>query len=394
MAPRSGRHIPRDNERTRLKTEQAIRTETRRLEGGGIEESWMLERDRLLAIIRDRKDDLLKIRQAKQAEKERLEKEELEKQRLEKKQLEKKRKEQKRLDILSARANVLSRSVVPPVLQLSRWQRWVRRYRENLSAEGFTLSDGLWRRPINSDDMKNTVTFKDAKAEKLSDIPIEFPCGLWESAYIYVSWDRIRYEHIWYSEREENLLDLGFHKKIVWGSICLRWPKWRGFSSFQMPDFEGTVWDWPGADDKESLYHIHPPEDFSPYQILDLAGFDKSLLDGVQEQRYRRDPNRLPSAQLGRPRDPVLHFWRPLARMKNYRLEKSIQFTEVGIPHRIEKPRWTFLKRPRFVQLWAYFSPEKRCKPWSRADMKLWWIDEASRTSKCIEMLVHVLVLT
>jgi hypothetical protein len=353
----------------------------------------MLERDRLLAIIRDRKDDLLKRRQAKQAEKERLEKEELEKQRLEKEQLEKKRKEEQRLEILSARQKLLLRSIEPRVLQLSYWQRWVRRYRENLSAEGFTLSDGLWRRPINSDDIENIVTFKDAKAEKLSDIPIEFPCGLWDPAYIYVSWDRIRYEHIWYSEREENLLDLGFDKKD-WGYICLRWPEWRGFSSFQVPDFEGTVWDWPGADDDENLYHIHPPKDFSPYQILDLAGFDKFLLDGAQ---YRSAPNRLPSAQLGRPRDPV----RQLAEI--HRREKYTQFAGVEIIHRIERnlrtPPSRFAAHPRVRAHYQYETlaskpPGRNRKPRSRADMYLWWVDEANRTSKCIEMPVHFLFLT
>jgi hypothetical protein len=177
MAPRSRRHIPRDNKRTRLKTEQATRTETRRSKGEGSEENWMLERDRLLAIIRDRKDDLLKRQQAKQAEKERLKREELEKQRLKKEQLEKKRKEEQRLEILSARQKDRLREIAPQAARLSRWQQWVRRYRENLSAEGFTLSDGLWRRPINSDDIENTVTFKDAKAKKLSDIPLEFPYG-------------------------------------------------------------------------------------------------------------------------------------------------------------------------------------------------------------------------
>jgi len=379
MAPRSGRHIPTDNERTRLKTEQATRTKTRRLEGEGSEENWMLERDRLLAIIRYRKDDLLKRRQAKQAEKERLEKE----------RLDKKRKEEQRLGIWPAWQHALLRPFVSSALRLSCWQHWVRSYRENLSAEGFTLSDGLWRRPINSDDIENTVTFKDAKAKKLSDIPYEFPCDLGDTAYIYVSWDRIRYEHIWYSEREENLLDLGFHKKIGWGSICLRSPEWRGFSSFQVPDFEGTVWDWPGADDKESLYHIHPPEDFSPYQILDLAGFDKSLLDGVQEQQYRKNPNRLPSAQLSRPRDPLLQWMR--------------QFADVEIHHRIEENRriprmqrrpLSVIKKPRVddyhSEMLAFKSLRLVRKPRSRADVNLGW----DRTSKCIEMPVHFSFLT
>jgi flagellar biosynthesis GTPase FlhF len=300
----------------------------------------------------------LKIRQAKQAEKERLKKEELKKQRLEKEelekkrreeqrlkkeelekqglekeQLEKKRKEEQRLEIMSARQKDRLREIAPQAAQLSRWQQWVRKYRENLSSEGFTLSDGLWRRPINSDDIENTVTFKDADAKKLSDIPFEFHYVLGDPAYGYVSWDRIRYEHIWYSEREENLLDLGFVKMIGWKFTCLS-----SFSSFQVPNFEGTVWRGPGADDNENLNHIHPPEDFSPYQILDLAGFDKPLLDGVQEQQYRKDLNRLPSAQLGHPRYPL--------------------------------------------------------QPWSRVDMKLWWFDEASRTSKCIEMPVHFLFLT
>jgi hypothetical protein len=411
MASRSRRHIPRDNKRTRLKTEQATRTETRLSRGEGSEENWMLERDRLLAIIRDRKDDLLKRQQAKQAEKERLKREELEKQRLEKKQLEKKRKKEQRLEILSARQKERLREIAPQAARLSRWQQWVRRYGENLSAEGFTLSDGLWHRPINSDDIENTVTFKDAKAKKLSDIPIEFPYDLENPAYIYVSWDRIRYEHIWYSEREENLLDLGFDKKIDWGFTYLHWSNRRGFSSFQVPDFEDTVWGWPGADDNEHLYDIHPPEDFSPYQILDLAGFDKSLLDGFKEKQYRKDLNRLPSAQLGDPRDPLLQWMR--------------QFAEVEIHHRIEKNRRTPPTQPLFVLKpppipdhveYSFWAPKswgfddssftkawlacvkseyRSQKPWSRADMNWWGMsDEAIRTSKCLEMLVHFLFLT
>jgi hypothetical protein len=391
MAPRSRRHIPRDNERTRLKTEQATCTETRRPEGEGSEENWMLERDRLLAIIRDCKDDLLKRRQAKQAEKERLKEEELEKQRLEKEQLEKKRKEEQRLEILSARQKDRLREIAPQAARLSRWQQWVRRYRENLSSEGFTLSDGLWRRPINSDDIENTVTFKDAKAKKLSDIPIEFPYSMGDPAYIYVSWDRIRYEHIWYSEREENLLDLGFNKKTGWGFICLCWDKWRGLSSFQVPDFENTVWDWPGADDNEFLYHIHAPEDFSPYQILDLAGFDKCLLDGFKEKQYRQDLKRLPSAQLGDPKDPLLQWMK--------------QFAEVEIHRRIEKnrrippTRTQFALKPKlrfdFPSETLVFKPLWNRKLCSRADMNFSWVvDGANRTSKCIEMPVHFLFLT
>jgi len=368
MAPRSGRHIPADNERTRLKTEQATRTKTRRPEGEGSEENWILERDRLLAIIRDRKDDLLKRRQAKQAEKERLEKEE------------------QRLEILSARQKDRLREIAPQAARLSRWQQWVRKYRENLSSEGFTLSDGLWRRPINSDDIENTVTFKDAKAKKLSDIPFEFPYGLGDPAYSYVSWDRIRYEHIWYSEREENLLDLGFVKKIDWRFTCLSSLYWRGFSSFLVPDFEGTVWDWPGADDNENLNHIHPPEDFSPYQILDLAGFDKSLLDGVQKQQYRKDLNRLPSAQLGDPRDPLLQWMR--------------RFAGVEIRHRIEETQRTPPTQPLFARkpptflaptiseddsltyFWDYFCSNLESLP-------LLGSTEAIRTSEFLEMLVH-----
>jgi hypothetical protein len=330
----------------------------------------MLERDRLLAIIRDRKDDLLKIRQAKQAEKERLKKEELEKQRLE---------------ILSARQKDRLREIAPQAARLSRWQQWVRKYRENLSAEGFTLSDGLWRRPINSDDIENTVTFKDAKAKKLFDIPIKFPYGLGDPAYTYVSWDRIRYEHIWYSEREENLLDLGFVKKIGWGFQCLNRLYWRGFPSFQVPDFEDTVWHWPGADKHESLYHTYPPEDFSPYQILDLAGFDKPLLDGFQHQWYRKNLNRLPSAQLGRPRDPFLQWMR--------------QFAEVEIHHRIEKNRRAppTQRRPQSVikktrldyhsEMLAFKSLSLVRKPRSLADVNF-------RTSKCVEMPVHFSFLT
>jgi hypothetical protein len=398
MAPRSRRHIPRDNKRTQLKTEQTTRTETRRSKGEGSEENWMLERDRLLAIIRDRKDDLLKrqqAKQAKQAEKERLKREELEEQRLEN---------------LSARQKDRLREIAPQAARLSRWQQWVRRYRENLSAEGFTLSDGLWRRPINSDDIKNTVTFKDAKAKKLSDIPIEFPYGLGDPAYISVNWDRIRYEHIWYSEREENLLDLGFDKKIGWEFRYPHWSNWRGFSSFQVPDFENTVWDWPGADDNENLYDIHPPEDFSPYQILDLAGFDKSLLDGFKEKQYRKDLNRLPSAQLGDPRDPLLQWMRQFAEVEiHHRIEKSRHFADVEIHHCIEKnrrippTRTQFALKPKlrfdfpsetlvFKPLWnsKLWNP----KPWSRADMNLWWVYKANRTSKCIEMPVHFLFLT
>jgi hypothetical protein len=403
MAPRSRRHIPRDNERTRLKTEQTTRTETRRLEGEGSEENWMLERDRLLAIIRDRKDDLLKRRQAKQAEKERLKKEELEMQRLEKEHLEKKRKEEQRLEILSARQKERLREIAPQAARLSRWQQWVRRYRENLSAEGFTLSDGLWRRPINPDDIENTVTFKDAKAKKLSDIPFEFPNGLGDPAYIYVSWDRIRYEHIWYSEREENLLDLGFDKKIGWGFICLRWPKWRGFSSFQVPDFEGTVWDWPGADDNENLHHIHPPEDFSPYQVLDLAGFDKSLLDGVNEQHYRKHLNRLPSAQLGHPRLPLLQWMRQFEEVEihseNKRCQRSRLAAVLKKGRRTPPTRPEFARKPKvqfdFHSEMLAFKSLRRIKPRSRADMyKWWWLHKAIRTSKCLEMPVHFLFLT
>jgi hypothetical protein len=353
---------------------------------------------------------LLKRRLAKQAEKERLEKEELEKeelekQRLEKEQLEKKHKEEQRLEILSARQKVRLRKIAPQAARLSRWQQWVRKYRENLSAEGFTLSDGLWRRPINSDDIENTVTFKDAKAKKLSDIPFTFRYGLEGLAYIYVSWDRIRYEHIWYSEREENLLDLGFDKKIGRGFKCLCLSTWRGFSSLQVPDFEDTVWDWPGADHNESLYQIHPPEDFSPYQILDLAGFDKSLLDGVREQQYRKDLNRLPSAQLGRPIDPLLQWMR--------------QFAEVEIHHRIEKNRRTppmqrrplsVIKKPRFdyhsvikkplfdyhSEMLAYKSLSWFPKPRSRADVNFICdlFHAVDLTSKCIEMPVHFSFLT
>jgi hypothetical protein len=387
MAPRSGRHIPRDNERTRLKTEQATRTKTRRSEGEVNEVNWMLERDWLLAIIRDRKDDLLRRQQAKQAEKERLKREELEKQRLEKEQPEERRKEEERLENLSARQKERLRVNALQAARLSRWQQWVRKYRENLSAEGFTLSDGLWRRPINSDDIENTVTFKDAKAKKLSDIPVEFHYDLENPEYIYVSWDRIRYEHIWYSEREENLLDLGFVKKIGWRFECQSGLYWRGFSSFLVPDFECTVWDWPGADDNENLNHIYPPEDFSPYQILDLAGFDKSLLDGVQEQQYRKDLNRLPSAQLGDPRDPLLQWMR--------------RFAEVEIHHRIEKNRRTppMQRRPLFdyhSEMLAYKSLSQFPKPRSRADV--YFICDlfhpVDLTSKCIEMPVHFSFLT
>jgi hypothetical protein len=160
---------------------------------------------------------------------------------LEKERLEKERQEQKRLENLAARQKGRLREIAPQAARLSRWQQWVPRYRENLSAERFTLSDGFWRRPINSDDIDNTVTFKDAKAKKLSDIPSKFPDDLEDSAYIYVSWDRIIYEHIWYSQREENLLDLGFEKKIGWESM---WPSayWRGFFSSRVPDFVATVW--------------------------------------------------------------------------------------------------------------------------------------------------------
>jgi hypothetical protein len=384
MAPRSRRHIPSDTERTRLKTEQATRTETWRSEGEGSEENWMLERDRLLAIIRDRKDDLLKRRQAKQAEKERLEKE----------QLEKKRKEEQRLEILSARQKDRLREVAPQAARLSRWQQWVRRYRENLSAEGFTLSDGLWRSPINSDNIGNNVTFKDAKAKKLSDIPIKFPYGLGDPAYIYVSWDRARYEHIsgvWLSETEENLLDLGFNRKISRRFICLRSPKWGGFSSSQVPDFKDTVWNWPRANNNENHYHIHPPEDFSPYQIFLLARFRKTPRDRFKEKKYLKDLNRLPSPDLGGPRDPLLQCMR--------------QFSEVEIHHRIEKNRRTPPTRPQFArkpklrfdfhsETLAFKSLDRDRKPWSRADMNLSWVDEANRTSKCIEMPVHFLFLT
>jgi len=373
MAPRSRRQIPRDNERTRPKTEQATHTETRRPEGEGSEENWMIERDLLLAIIRDCKDDLSKRQQAKQAEKERLEKEELEKQRLKKEQLEKKREEKKRLEILAARQKGRLREIAGHAARLSRWQQWVRRYRENLSAEGFTLSDGFWRRPINSDDVDNTVTFNDAKAKKLSDIPSEFPDDLEDPAYIYVSWDRIRYEHIWYSQREENLLDLGFEKKIGWVFVCPS-AYWRGFYSLRVPDFEGTVWNWPGADDNENLYYIYPPEDLSPYQILDLVGFDKTLLDDrPKEQHYRENPDRLPSAQLGNPRDPLLQWMR--------------QFAEVEIHHRIEKTLPKFLT-PRLSLSDLCWGGWGLCRDLPR------YILSGSCTGKCLEMPAHFLFLT
>jgi hypothetical protein len=323
MAPRSRQqHIPRDNERTRLKTEQAKDTDTQRRVGKGGEENWILERDRLLAIIRDRKEDLLKRRQAKQAEKERLEKEELDKQRLEKVRLEKERQEQQRQKDLAASQKRRFGEIAQQAARLLCWQQWARRYQENLAAEGFTLFNEVWRKPINPDDRDYIATFKDAKAKKLSDIPSNFPHDLESSAYTYVSWDKIRYEHDWYSQREENLLDLGFEAKIGWAFSLLS-TYWRGFFFSQVPNFVNAVWGWPGANYEEYLPCILPPEDLSPYQILDLASCDKALLNGTKEKQYRKNLDRLPSAQLGNPRDPLLQWMR--------------QFSEVEIHHNFKK---------------------------------------------------------
>ncbi len=286
----------------------------------------MLERDRLLEIIRSRKEDLLLIQQAKQAEKERLEEEAWEKERLEKKRLEKEHLEQRRLIKLAARQKRQLREIASQAARLSRWQQWVSGYRKNLSTEGFTLSDGFWRRPVNADDIYNTVTFKDAQAKKLLDTPSQFPDDLEDSAYIYVSWDRIRYEHIWYSQREENLLNLGFEQKIGW-EFNPASGYWNRFFPLWVPNFTTTVWHWPGADHEEYLCGILPLKDPSPHQVLDLAGFDKILLVGHKRKQYLNNLDRLPSAQLGEPRDPLLQWMR--------------QFSEVEIHHRsLAKRTW------------------------------------------------------
>lgn len=152
---------------------------------------------------------------------------------------------------------------------------------------------------------------------------------------------------------------------------------------------------------------------------MDLAGFDKTLLDEHKEQQYRKDLDRLPSAQLGDPRDPLLQWMREFAGVEiHHRIEKSLRTTPtqplfVPKPPSIPNPAgYSFSGARCYSSLYVDFPlyPRLDCESplysrhslsryfWyhhyqSRADMIL-CPDEAACTSKCLEIPAHFLFLT
>lgn len=325
MRPRSQAQILRDHNKAQLKKEKASRIEL-----------GCLARD----LANERKEELEQDRLTESERKEKLEQDRL---------VESERKEKLEQDRLVEEQKRKDQKGKEQTAQLVRWRQWVRNYHENLLAEGFILSDGNWCRAIDSDE-DDVVRLKDAKVKELSDIPAEFQRAtvrdeLEKSAYIYVSWDEIKYQHSWYSRREKNLLDLGFQKRT--GE---RWlVDWRGVFSLWATNFPAIVWGWPGASSDECLIPAAAPTDHLPYEVLDLAAVDDTLLnDKFERRRYQKDLDRLPSARLGNWKDHS-------QRVRRFGGEESLHVGETSSrTATLDSASW----RPQWVRVvsWSAYS--------------------------------------